>query len=96
MNKKVPYFRFRLYITGDSPNSTLAVCNLRALCQEHLQGQHEIEIVDVLLEPHRALADGVLLTPTLIKLTPVPLRQIIGNLSERQPVMLALHIGVKP
>jgi KaiB domain len=60
---KLPHFKFRLYIAGDGPHSVQAVANLNALCCEHLAERHEIEIVDVLHEPQRALDDKVMLTP---------------------------------
>jgi circadian clock protein KaiB len=85
-------FKFRLYIAGSSPNSTQAVVNLNALCQEHLLDRHEIEIVDVLREPKRALADGILITPMLVKRAPTPACQVFGNLS--QPQLLRHAIGL--
>jgi circadian clock protein KaiB len=90
--KDRPSFKFRLYIAGDSPNSTLAVSNLNALSQKHLADRHEIEIVDVLVQPKRALADGVVLTPTLVKVSPPPIRKIIGNLSQVQTTLVALGL----
>jgi circadian clock protein KaiB len=92
MNQTADY-RFRLYIAGDSPNSAQAVFNLNALCREYLPGRHHIEIVDVLPEPKRALADGILLTPTLVKLSPNPVRKIIGTLSQLNPVLMALDLA---
>jgi circadian clock protein KaiB len=86
------HFKFRLYVAGDSPNSTLALSNLKALCGKHLAERHEIEVVDVLREPKRALDDGILLTPTLVKLSPPPVRKIIGNLNQLQSVLLALNL----
>jgi circadian clock protein KaiB len=91
VNKPVP-FKFRLYVAGDAPNSTQAVANLRALCREVLDERHEIEIIDVLREPKRALQDGVLLTPMLVKLSPAPVRKIIGSLNQREPVLQALGL----
>ncbi len=85
-------FKFRLYIADDALNSALAVTNLTALCQEHLPDRHEIEIVDVFQEPKRALADGIFVTPTLIKLAPSPTRKIVGTLSQTQPVLQALGL----
>ena len=90
--KKKATFQFRLYVAGDAPNSLLAIANLRDLCREHLQEQHEIEIVDVIREPRRALADGVLLTPTVIRLAPGPPCRIVGNLSQRQTVLATLGL----
>jgi circadian clock protein KaiB len=85
-------FTFRLYVAGDAPNSMQAIANLTALCREHLRERHEIEIVDVLREPQRALADGVFLTPMLVKAAPAPMRRIIGSLSHAEPVLQALGI----
>jgi len=90
--KKPPPFKFRLYVAGEGPNSTQAIANLKALCHEHLPEQHEIEIVDVLREPKRALTDSVSLTPMLVKLAPAPIRKIVGNLSHREPVLLTLGL----
>lgn len=85
-------FKFLLYIAGDAPNSTLALANLNALCLAHLPGQYEIEIVDVFKEPKRALADSILMTPTLIKVTPGPIRKIIGTLTQQSIVLNALGL----
>lgn len=86
------HFKFVLYIAGGSPYSVQAVSNLRKLCIEHLQDQHEFEIVDVLCEPGRALADRVMMTPTLVKLSPGPVHRIIGSLSLREPILRALGL----
>ena len=85
-------FKFRLYVAGDAFNSAQAVMNLEALCRMHLPDRHEIEIVDVYREPKRALADGIYLTPTLVRLEPPPVRRIVGILSQTQPVLLALGL----
>jgi circadian clock protein KaiB len=85
-------FKFRLYIAGDVLNSAQAVVNLEALCRTHLANRCEIEVVDVFREPKRALADGIFMTPTLIKLTPSPNRRIVGTLSQTQPVLEALGL----
>jgi len=88
-----PIFKFRLYIADHAQNSAEAIANLNALCRAHLPDRHEIEIVDVLREPKRALVDGIFLTPTLVKFAPSPARRIIGTLSQSQPVLLALGLG---
>lgn len=87
-------FEFRLYVAGDAPNSAQALANLAALCRAHLPDRHDIEIVDVFREPKRALADGIFMTPTLVKLAPFPIRRIVGTLSQTQPVLQAL--GLEP
>ena len=85
-------FRFRLYVAGDTENSARAISNLNALCQAHLPHRYEIEIVDVFREPKRALADGILMTPTLVKLAPAPILRIVGTLSQTEPVLQALGL----
>jgi circadian clock protein KaiB len=82
----------RLYISGKAPNSVRAVANLEAICQEYLKEGYTLEIVDVFQEPIRALADGVLVTPSLAKVSPGPLANVVGNLSDRSSVLLALGI----
>jgi circadian clock protein KaiB len=84
----------RLYVAGGAPNSMLAIANLEAICAEHLKDGHKLEVVDVLENPRRAMADGVLVTPSLTKLSPQPVAQVVGNLSDRSRVLLAL--GLKP
>jgi circadian clock protein KaiB len=85
-------YKFRLYVAGDTQNSAQAVANLSALCKAHLVDRHEIEVVDVFRHPKRGLADGILMTPTLVKLLPSPTRTIIGTLNQTQPVLLALGL----
>ncbi|MGK2952322.1 MAG: circadian clock KaiB family protein [Thiobacillus sp.] len=87
-------YRFRLYIAGDAPNSALAKANLIALCEAHLPDRYEIEVVDVLREPMLALEDNVLMTPTLLKLAPAPVRRIVGSLSQMQTVLNTLGLQV--
>lgn len=85
-------FKFRLYVAGNTLNSAQARANLAAICRDHLPKQHEIEIVDVFKEPARALADGIFLTPTLVKLAPSPAKKIVGTLSQRETVLQALGV----
>jgi circadian clock protein KaiB len=90
-------FRFRLYVAGDAQNSAQAVANLTKFCRAYLRDRHAIEVVNVFKEPKRALADGILMTPTLVKLAPSPAPQkIIGTLSQTAPVMLALGLEAPP
>jgi circadian clock protein KaiB len=94
MNRKTS-FKFRLYIAGDTQNSAQAMVNLTALCLEYLPDRHHIEIVDVLLEPMRALEDSIFMTPTLVKLVPSPIRKIIGTLSQADLVLQSLGLETK-
>jgi circadian clock protein KaiB len=82
--------RLRLYVAGKAPNSLLAVANARAICAEHFPSAHELEIVDVLDDALRALTDGIIVTPTLLRLSPLPRYRVIGNLSDSRQVVLAL------
>ena len=84
-------FKFRLYIADDAQNGAEARSNLFKLCRTYLPDQHEIEIVDVLLVPKRALTDGIFMTPTLIKVSPPPVRRIVGTLSQIETVLLILR-----
>ena len=84
----------RLYVAGESPNSVRAIANLQAICRAYLAEGWRVEIVDILEEPLRLFADGVLLTPTLVKAAPPPAWQMVGDLNETAKVLLAL--GVKP
>jgi circadian clock protein KaiB len=82
----------RLYIAGRAPNSVKAIANLEAICREHLQDCYKLEIVDVCEHPRRALDDGVLVTPSLAKLSPSPGANVIGNLSDTGSVLAALGV----
>ncbi|MFZ1640342.1 MAG: circadian clock KaiB family protein [Candidatus Contendobacter sp.] len=82
----------RLYVAGGAPNSVQAIANLEAICQQYLKGHYQLEIVDVFEQPLRALADGVIVTPSLTKLSPLPAVQVVGNLSDKNKVLLALGL----
>jgi len=82
--------RLRLYIAGHAPNSIRAVANAKAICTEHYDEDCVLEIVDLLEEPLRALADEIIVTPTLLRVRPLPVRRVIGSLSDTGQVLLAL------
>lgn len=86
----------RLYIAGGAPNSLQAIANLAAICREFLKEGHQLEVVDVLEQPQRAMAEGVLVTPSLAKLSPSPSANIVGNLSDKAKVLLALGLKQVP
>jgi circadian clock protein KaiB len=90
--KRDAMFKFRLYVADNAQNGALAITNLKALCRAYLPGRYEIEVVDVLLKPQRALTDGIYMTPTLIKLAPLPVIKIVGTLGQTQAVLLALGL----
>ena len=85
-------YRFRLYVAGDAQNSVEALANLRELCEHHLAKRHAIEVVDVFMQPKRALADGIFMTPSLVKLGPGPVRRIVGTLAATPTVLQALDL----
>jgi circadian clock protein KaiB len=84
--------KFILYVAGKSPNSERAIANLQRLCADHILDEHELEIVDVLHDPHRAIADGIMLTPTLSKVSPGPIRMVVGALNFSHPILQALGL----
>lgn len=85
-------YKFRLFVAANTVNSGQATANLNALCRERLAGRHEIEIVDVFREPQRALAEGIRMTPTLLKLAPAPVRRIVGTLADTQRMLETLGL----
>jgi circadian clock protein KaiB len=84
-----------LYVAGRAPNSVKAVANLEAICRRHLKEGYKLEVVDVCEHPLRALNDGILVTPSLAKVSPAPTANVIGNLSDTGSVLAALgvHVG---
>lgn len=92
---KTPYV-LRLYITGQTSNANRALKNLQKICQEELNGQCDVEIIDVFQDPQRAEADHIIATPTLLRKLPLPIRKIIGDLSDRERVLIGLDLKPKP
>ena len=86
---------FKLYVAGGAPNSVRAFANLYAICRKHFPESHRIEVIDIMKEPLRALEETVLVTPTVIKLFPLPSIRIIGDLSEEDAVLNALGLPQK-
>lgn len=85
-------YLLKLYISGSSPRADAAVRNLRRICEEELDGRYELEIIDVVANPEIAESDRILATPTLVKKLPPPLRRVIGDLSDRDKVLLGLEV----
>jgi circadian clock protein KaiB len=81
-----------LYVAGKAPNSVKAIANLQAICRRYLKDGYKLEIVDVCEHPRRALADGVVVTPSLAKVSPGPASNVIGNLSDTGNVLAALGL----
>ncbi len=82
----------KLYITGQTPRSQRAIANLRRICEEELKGQYEMVVIDVLERPQLAEDEKILATPTLVKELPLPIRRIIGDLSDTEKVLIGLDL----
>jgi circadian clock protein KaiB len=85
----------RLYITGTTPASALAVERVRAICDEHLHGRYDLEVIDIYQMPSLAKDHQIIATPTLIKVLPAPLRRLIGNLSKAEKILFGLDLREK-
>ncbi len=81
-----------MYVAGNTPKSMTALHNLRKYCEEHLQGQYVIEVIDLLEHPQLAEGDQILAIPTLVRKIPAPMRKIIGDLSNESKVLVGLDI----
>ena len=82
----------RLYVTGMTSRSARAVKNLQAICDEHLEGRYELEVVDIYQQPVLTKGEQIIAAPTLIKKLPLPMRRIIGDMSNRERVLLGLDL----
>jgi circadian clock protein KaiB len=88
-------YSLRLYVAGQTPKSVLAFRNLKQICEEHLQGRYELEIVDLLTTPQLASGDQILAVPTLVRRLPEPIKKIIGDLSNTERVLVGLDLRVR-
>jgi circadian clock protein KaiB len=86
------YFDLRLYVAGQSPKSIRAIENLRRVCDEYLPGRCRIEVVDLLENPEPARGQGIIAVPTLVRRVPLPVRTIIGDLSDTDRVLVGLQL----
>jgi circadian clock protein KaiB len=89
-------WQLRLYVAGESPKSLEAYFNLKKLCEEHLAGRYEIEVIDLVEQPALARSHDILAIPTLVRRLPHPLRKIIGDLSNTQGVLVGLQLEPRP
>ncbi len=85
-------WKLKLYVAGQTPKSIRAFSNLKAICDQHLAGQYEIEVVDLLRNPQLARGDQIVAIPTLVRKLPVPIRKIIGDLSDTVRVLVGLDM----
>lgn len=85
-------WRLRLYVAGQTPKSITALANLQRLCDNNLAGRYHIEVVDLQAQPHLARRDDIVVVPTLVRQVPLPIRKIIGDLSNTERVLAALDV----
>jgi circadian clock protein KaiB len=88
-------YQLRLYVAGQTPKSVMALRNLKQICEEHLQGRYEIEVIDLLENPQLARGDQILALPTLVRRLPEPIKKIIGDLSNKERVLVGLDLRVR-
>ena len=87
-----PHYRLRLFVTGTTPRSARAIQNIRTICETHLQGRYTLDVIDIYQHPEHVKAEQIVVTPTLVKLFPLPVRKLIGDLSDTERVLAALDI----
>jgi circadian clock protein KaiB len=85
-------WQLRLYVAGQTSKSALALENLKRLCETHLAGRYQIEVIDLLVNPKLAAGDQILAVPTLVRKFPEPMRKIIGDLSNEERVLVGLDV----
>lgn len=85
----------RLYVAGTTPRSARAIANLKSVCEEHLAGRYDLEVIDVYQQPTLAKGEQIIAAPTLIKKLPPPVRKLIGDMSDKEKVLIGLDIRKK-
>jgi circadian clock protein KaiB len=91
-NGKQPYVELKLYVAGQTPKSLAALANLNKICKEYLEGRYKLEVIDLIKRPQLARGDQILAIPTLVRNLPVPIRKIIGDLSDLERVVVGLNL----
>jgi circadian clock protein KaiB len=85
-------WKLRLYVAGQTPKSVRAIANLKVLCERHMKGRYQIEVIDLLENPHMARGDQIVAVPTLVRDLPGPVRKIIGDLSDTERTLIGLAL----
>lgn len=88
-------YLLRLYITGITPKSTQAIQNIKKICEENLKGRYELEIIDIYQQPTLAREEQIIAAPALIKKLPLPLRRLIGDMSDKERILVGLDLKRK-
>lgn len=94
-NEKNKKYLLRLYITGITPRSTRAIQNIQKICEENLKGRYKLEVIDIFQQPMLAKDEQIVAVPTLIKELPHPLRRLIGDMSDKERVLVGLELKRK-
>lgn len=89
-------WHLRLYVAGQTPRSLTAFANLKTICENHLKDRYQIEVIDLMEQPHLSRGDQILAIPTLVRKLPVPVRKIIGDLSDTERVLVGLDLRPAP
>jgi circadian clock protein KaiB len=93
--KATEKYVLRLYVTGMTPKSINAIQNIRKICEENLKGRYELEVIDIYQQPEYAKKEDILAAPTLIKKLPLPLRKFIGDMSNKEKILVGLDLVPK-
>jgi circadian clock protein KaiB len=96
MSSEPERWRLRLYVAGQTPKALRAFANLKTICEEHLAGRYEIEVIDLLEHPGLARGDEIIAVPTLVRHLPEPITKIIGDLSDTERVLIGLQLVPAP
>jgi circadian clock protein KaiB len=89
---EAPQYCLRLFVSGSTPRSTRAIQNIRAVCEDKLHGRYDLEVIDIYQHPEQIRPEQIVVTPTLVRKLPLPVRKIIGDLSDIERVLVALDI----
>ena len=95
-NAEPANYRLRLFVSGTTPRSAQAIRNIRDICEQTMPGRYELEVIDIYQHPEAIAPENVVVTPTLIRKLPLPVRRVIGNLSDMQKVIVGLDIAIDP
>ena len=88
-------YLLRLYVAGTTPRSLMAVTNIKKICEEHLQGRYDLEVIDIYQQPTLAKGEQIIAAPTLIKELPLPLRKFIGDMANQERILVGLDLKPK-
>ena len=86
------HYLLRLFVTGSTPRSSRAIQNIQRICEEKLKGRYELEVIDIYQHPEQAKPEQIVVAPTLIKALPLPVRRLIGDLSDKERVLVGLDV----